>query len=439
MGKTLSLFSPMKFFVAYILFTMLLHYFGPWIYKDEMIWMVVAYMLVVVLLFCMGFHSVAKPLRNKIYKNDYMCRLNYKRFSFVSKFGLVLQFSFTVLLAVTAFSQGLISLDIIFNPGQIYIDALELGKEEGSSSLVTQITTLGMPIFYLSNAYMIFNYSKLTKTWRFWLIFTLIFQLLIGAVTKGAQKGFFDLFILVASVSYLRAYFNQKLFWRWIRYSCFLLLTVIIVFFIFQLSRLKAYDALDFSGFGPMSLAKDGLLFNIFGNSLGLMISLFILYLSQGYYGLSLSMQLPFEWTYGVGNSFALMSYTEQYLGIAGIEDKTYPFRMAAQFDWPAKMYWHTFFPWAASDLTFAGAAALMYVAGKVYARSLIDGLVYESPLGVCVFYLTTVFILYLPANNQLLQTRGMMIGFLTIFMIWLIFGSVFRGSFKRSLHVVSS
>lgn len=433
-----NLYSPMKFFVVYVLFTMLLHYFGPWEYLDEKIWSVVAYMLIVICLFYMGFSSVVKPLRGKkIYKNDYVCRLNFNRFSRVSKLGLVLQFSLTLLIAIQGVLQGQISLDSIINPGQVYINALDFGREEGAAvSLAAQINTLAMPIIYLSNAYMVFNFTKLPKFWRSALIFTLLFQLLVGAVTKGAQKGFFDLLILFASVSYLRIFFDQKLFLRWVRYSSVFLLLAVTIFFIFQLSRMAAYDALDYSGVYRMRLDRDGVFFNILGDRLGLSLALFISYLSQGYYGLSLTMQLPFEWTYGLGNSFALISYGEQYFGIYGITDNTYPARMDAQFDWPAKMYWHTFFPWVASDLTFAGAALLMYAVGRVTARSLIDGLVYESPLGICVFYFMTILIMYLPANNQLMQTRGMTIGFLIIFAVWLIFGPVFRrrrrGPFSR-------
>jgi hypothetical protein len=432
-NSTASLYYPMKFFIAYIFMTMLLHYFGPWVYSGEKIWLVVGYMVVVIVLFCVGYHSVVKPLRGKVIKNDYISQLNYKRFYLISKVGLMLQFFLTLIQAITGYSDGLISLSSITNPGQIYIDALELAKIGSSSSLVIQIKTLLMPVLYLSSAYLIFNYPKLSKEWRYGLIFTLVFQLIIGAVTKGAQKGFFDLLILVASVSYLRVYFDQNMFRRWLRYSLYFLFLAITIFFIFQISRLKAYDALGFTGYGMMSLDKDGLIFSIFGNSIGFTLSLFVLYLSQGYYGLSLAMQIPFEWTYGVGNSFALMSYADQYFGVYGIEDKTYPFRMAAEFDWPAKMYWHTFFPWAASDLTFVGAAGLMYLAGRVYARSMIDGLVYESPLGISVFYFMTTFILFLPANNQLMQTREMMLGFLAIFVSWLFFGSFFRRAKRLS------
>jgi hypothetical protein len=167
-------------------------------------------------------------------------------------------------------------------------------------------------------------------------------------------------------------------------------------------------------------------------------LSLFISYISQGYYGLSLTLQLPFEWSYGMGNSFAMTSYAEQYFGMSGIFEKTYPFRMENVFNWPAKMYWHTIFPWLASDITFPGALALMFFVGRGYARSLIDSVIYESPLGISAFYLLTILLLYLPANNQLMQAREMMIATVVLFFSWFIFGAKLRkGNLRKTPHTM--
>lgn len=427
-SQAFGIYAPMNFFVVYVIFTLVLHVVGPWEYKDEVLWEVVVYISIAMLFFVLGYRSIASRFVTKIYRDEAVCEKNYRRFIGIAKAGVVAQVLFTVLLAASDYADGRLSFEGLLNPGQAYIDALELNKDGGGSvSFVGQVKTIFSPWIYFSDAFLLFNYSRLGVRWRLILVFALAFQLLHGALIKAAQKGFFDLLIVFTSVGILRVYFDRVRFVKLIKYSLGFLFGVVAIFALFQLSRMDAYDALDYSGVDRMRLDRDGLLFSVLGNSLGLAASLFIGYLSQGYYGLSLCLQLPFEWTYGLGNSFALTSYAEQYIGVASVADNTYPSRMDAYFGWPAKMYWHTFFPWVASDLTFFGAIILMYLIGRGYARSFIDGVAFESPLGICVFYLLTTLMIYLPANNQLMQTREMMIGTLVLIFAWAVFGKKYR------------
>jgi hypothetical protein len=426
--QAFGVYAPMNFFVVYVIFTLILHVLGPWEYKDEVLWQVVIYISLAMLFFVLGYRSIAARYVKKIYRDEAICENNYRRLIGIAKTGLVLQILLNLLLAASDYADGRLSFEGLLNPGQAYIDALELNRDGGGTvSFVGQIKTLFSPWMYFADAFLLFNYSRISVRWRLILVFTLSFQLVHGALIKAAQKGFFDLFILFTSVGILRVYFDRARFIKLAKYSLAFLFGVVAIFALFQLSRMNAYDALDYSGVDRMKLDRDGLLFSILGDSLGLATSLFVGYLSQGYYGLSLCLQLPFEWTYGLGNSFALASYAEQYLGVASVADNTYPSRMEAYFGWPAKMYWHTFFPWVASDLTFIGAIILMYLIGRSYARSFIDGVVFESPLGICVFYFISTLMIYLPANNQLMQTREMMIGTLVLVITWLVFGKKFR------------
>lgn len=430
-SKAFSVYGPMNFFILYVAFTLVLHVIGPWDYKDEILWPVIIFMALAMLSFAIGYRHVATRYSKIIHRNQNACSENFRRFFGWAKVGVLVQIFLTALLAFSDFSDGRLSADGLFNPGQAYIDALDLNRDGGAVSLVGQIKTICSPFFYFADAFLLFNYTKINKRWRAILVFALFFQLSHGALTKAAQKGFFDLFILFAAIGILRVYFDRAKFVKLVKLSLVFLIGVVAVFALFQLSRMDAYDALDYSGVERMRLDREGGLFTLLGNHFGLAASLFIGYLSQGYYGLSLCLQLPFEWTYGLGNSFALTSYAEQYFGMTNIFDATYPSRMDAYFGWPAKMYWHTFFPWVASDLTFFGAVILMYPIGRGYAKSFIDGVVFENPLGICVFYFLSTLMIYLPANNQLMQTREMMIGTFVLVFLWVFFGKKYRGRFR--------
>ncbi len=424
---------PMKLAVAYIMVTLLLHMIGPWIYPNESLGAVFLYIGLVTALFCLGYNSFARHFRGALWKDRELSVSNFHTFSRVAKVGLAIQCFFVILLAASDFMQGNMSIRDILNPGQIYMSALDAGREGGIVSLTTQLRTLLSPLIYFSNVFLLLNYVKLVDRWKLLLISTLILQTTYDVLSKGAQKGVFDLLIMVTSLGILSSYSNPRIYRRLKRFVGFFLLTAISLFFIFQLSRLSAFNALDYSGVDQMQLDRNGIFFSVFGDSLGLGIALFISYLSQGYYGLSLALQLPFEWTGGIGNSFALMSYAEQYLGTVGIAERTYPFRMEYVFGWPARMYWHTFFPWVASDLTFVGAALLMYPIGRLYAKSLVESLVFDSPFAASIFYFLSILLLYLPANNQLMQTREMMIGFTVLITLWLAFGRFYRQSYRKS------
>lgn len=421
----LSVYGPLKVSVAYLAFTLFLHVFGPWTYKDEKLLPVFLFMLAAIAMFSLGYFSVARKWRGVIVRNERRCESNYRRYRNFAKFFLVVQLLLVTSSFVSDWMGGLLSLGSIFNPGQIYIDALDRARNDSSISIIGQISTLASPLFYFSTIFFIFNFTKTQRKWRILLVLTLLFQLFYDTLLKGAQKGVFDLAIMVVSVTFVTAFFNRVKYRALLRRGVGTLTGLIAIFIFFQLSRMDAYGVAYYAGNSIMVLDRDGLFSTLLGDTLGLGLALLIGYLSQGYYGLSLCLQLPFQWTFGIGNSFALTSYAEQYFGMYGVFEGTYPARMEAAFGWPAKMSWHTFFPWAASDITFPGTIILMFVIGRIFAKSMWDGIAKGSVLGVSIFYFIVTFIFYLPANNQLMQTRKMMIGFVVLLALWVVSGLI--------------
>lgn len=417
----LDVYGPLKASVAYLLFTLFLHVFGPWSYKDEKLIPVLLFMLAAISMFSLGYFSVARKWRGVIVRDEKRYESNYRRYRNFSKLCLLAQLILVLCSLVSGWLDGFFSIGSIFNPGQIYFDALERARNESEVSIVGKISTLASPILYFSSIFFIFNFARTSRAWRVLLILTMGLQLFYDTLLRGAQKGFFDLGIMVITVTFVAVFFSRERYRALIRKGLVIFAALVAIFIFFQLSRMDATGVVYYTGNGIMVLDRDGLIFTLLGDSLGLGLAMLINYLSQGYYGLSLCLQLPFEWTFGIGNSFALMSYAEQYLGMYGIFERTYPARMEAEFGWPAKMFWHTFFPWVASDITFPGAIILMFVIGRIFAKSLWDGIAKGSVLGASVFYFIATLIFYLPANNQLMQTRKMMIGFVGLLALWMI------------------
>jgi hypothetical protein len=128
-------------------------------------------------------------------------------------------------------------------------------------------------------------------------------------------------------------------------------------------------------------------------------------YVSHGYTGLALAMEIPFEWTYGIGWSKGLQVMVRDYLGGPDVFQKSYLVRNEATNDWPALFWWSTIFPWIASDTTFFGTVLVMLLVGFGIGRLWTDIIVSGDPLGFALLGQLFVLVFMFPANNALAQT----------------------------------
>jgi hypothetical protein len=128
-------------------------------------------------------------------------------------------------------------------------------------------------------------------------------------------------------------------------------------------------------------------------------------YVSHGYTGLALAMELPFEWTYGLGWSKGLQVMLRDYLGGPDLFDRSYLVRNEATNDWPALWWWSTIFPWIASDTTFFGTVLVMLVVGFAIGRLWTGIVISGDPLGFALLGQLFVLVFMFPANNALAQS----------------------------------
>jgi hypothetical protein len=83
-------------------------------------------------------------------------------------------------------------------------------------------------------------------------------------------------------------------------------------------------------------------------------------YLTQGYYAVYLGLKEPFVPTYGVGNSMFLQRQVVRLTGDSSLLDRPYPERIEAR-GWDAYGYWATIYSWIASDVTFPGTVVVVF------------------------------------------------------------------------------
>lgn len=143
-------------------------------------------------------------------------------------------------------------------------------------------------------------------------------------------------------------------------------------------------------------------------------------YPTHGYLGLAYNMESEFVWTRGRGATRALDSYLAQYRLGESVAAQTYPSRTEVATGWPAGMYWSTIYPWLASDLTFLGAAAFMFLVGWWMARWWWEATVQGRWLSLFLFSQMVVLLAYVPANHQLGLSRPNLITMVTLLGLYL-------------------
>jgi hypothetical protein len=129
---------------------------------------------------------------------------------------------------------------------------------------------------------------------------------------------------------------------------------------------------------------------------------------THGYFALGLALDKPFQPTWGIGNSFFLQTVEKRLTGQNRLGARSYPMRLQAEDDWSITEFWHTTYTWFASDVSFPGVVVLLFLLGRLFARTWLDAMRSDNPYAVGLFVLLITVLYYLPTNNIVLgQPEG--------------------------------
>ncbi|MEU4470489.1 hypothetical protein [Micromonospora sp. NPDC023888] len=147
-------------------------------------------------------------------------------------------------------------------------------------------------------------------------------------------------------------------------------------------------------------------------------IAAIIGYPTHGYLGLSYNLQVPFEWSRGLGSAPSAAIFAEQTFDVDLTEHPSFPDRTENEMGWPARMYWATIYPWLASDLTFPGAALFMGLVGWLFAGSWRAAVSSRRVIPSLIFAQLCILVVYVPANNQLGMAPESIVGMATLLVL---------------------
>lgn len=423
-------FAPWIAFVTYILFTMAINLFGPWVYPHYAWQIVVAFMLVFLL-----FGTLAYKLG--IDRSGSSANINMKKRASgenplaIAKFALL--FSCALLFMMTIERAGL--------GGAPDWQADPFAAMQSAYDDTTFVPTRSYWLYsYLAAIDVI---AKCLGPYYFrqlkWPFKLLVFgnyggTLLYVIFFDGNQKTIGDMIVYLGAVLAVRFSQEQIARRRGLTRSR---------------PRWKAMVAVAIGGVGAMYLLLKNLSTRLetwhwvpeaLGQGLAVanydhwLIQILpaqlrtggmaaFLYLSNGYLGLSLALRMPFEWSAGMGSSIAFRDSAARILGITTASyGAPYPERMIRAFGYDGYVNWVTIFPWLASDFTFVGAIAFMCVVIYFFAMAWHRAIEFGNWISVVFVAHFGILLVYVPSNNQLFQTRTSLVATCTIFLVWMMF-----------------
>ncbi|HEY4317556.1 MAG TPA: hypothetical protein VGN04_08135 [Herbaspirillum sp.] len=148
------------------------------------------------------------------------------------------------------------------------------------------------------------------------------------------------------------------------------------------------------------------------------LFSMGTIYLTQGYYGMSLSVDIPLQTTYGLGNSKFIVDALLKYQGI-DLAPRTFQQKINGQ--WSATGQWHSAYSQWANDVGFPGVAFVMLVLGFYACAIWSSALATHNAIAVCSIPLLATLIIFIPANNQVFNIFESLASFIVLFIAWVI------------------
>lgn len=432
-------YLPLNVYLAYSLFVLISLFVGPIEYDNIDYFVLISYVSAIVLLFSIGFvvgargecpHSSDFRERATPYKNQAIFFRTILILSVVS--ALVRWYTFLS-------SGGKISLDGI---GESYIKGYE-GYERGQASVdifyVLGIFDQAVAVLVLVSFF--YYYQVMGRTARVAFLFVVGTYLMINVIGTGKQKYLGDVVIFLFYCLAINLAARGRVF----TLSKFLSVSVgvMIVFALFVTILKQRYAAAGIDLYNIhekshqlITWNHDSLFFDLVSDEYVFPIGIFLFYFTNGLYGLYLSLTLPFEWTYFVGNSYSMGRVVEILLGANGaILERTYPYRVGEVYGWDFGK-WHSLFSWLASDITFTGVLFLSPVFAFIYARLWLQAIRGSNSFAGPLFIYLSMGLIFSFANNQIMHSLAGMMVLVILFIGWLSSGCrVRRHVHKRGLQ----
>lgn len=423
---------PIRIFIIYISCTLLLSFYGPMKYYNYDKLPVLIY--IVLFLFCLFCgYALANRYKIVLHKSNRLVNKNALNYQMIIERKILRFVSFSIVVALISISLEFIQI-LLENPSAFsfgsmasnYIslrEDLDLKSNYSFPVLFRFLTGFFRNVAVILSVYYWEKLRGKDKR-RFFLYLALLFM--VNIVAYGTQKFIGDLAIYLLIVFAVKKIeLLRKLDKKYIVFGILIIMVTILFFSYVQSQRyaligVTANNIVDRSG-GYQYFDTNHIIFRMLGEKNGLgLATILTAYLSAGYYGLSLCFKIPFEWTYGIGNSYFVSKLASVVFGLPNMYEDTYLSKLGEYYGRDGLRTWNTIFPWLASDFTFIGTLLIFIVVGYVWQTTWLEVIRYNNPVSLILFATISLGLIFVPANNQLFHGIDTYVSTLFIVIYWM-------------------
>ncbi|MEW6606915.1 MAG: hypothetical protein AB1414_05605 [bacterium] len=414
-----KLYLPLKIFIIYIVTTLLANFFGPWEYVQYNKIIVLGFMIIFSIFAIFGYHRGIESDVH-IYYSKRPIRFNYgfRALKILIVFMTILYFLIII--------EKTIVYGVSIAPNSSIFDILTTSY--GNKDFIFTYSFWLLSYIYIFDIFVkvlgIYFFNKLSFSFKALVLLNYALSLWHVIIFDGNQKMIGDMLIYFLIPIIIKLINSSKK----IKPKIFIISTLFAIlflgFFISNIgSRVERWnlsiETIDGRAFSNLEHPIVRMVPTDFKKP----VILFFNYFSNGYYGLYLSLNLPYESSMGMGSSFAFREIITRTFNISDSSySPTYGERINDVYGYDGYSNWISIFPWIASDFTFFGAILIVSFGVFLFARAWKYSIVNRDPVSIVVFAHLTIFIMYIPNNNQLLQTKQSLIATLFMFIIWVIY-----------------
>ena len=254
-----------------------------------------------------------------------------------------------------------------------------------------------------------------------------LFIIIIGYVARGTNIGVFRIvlaFLCFFYIKYIKKS-KEKSKKKKISSSKMLVLSVVGIVVVVQLfdkvmqSRggINLWET-SYYNIGGIGINKNSIFFSIVPLGFHQLVVALASYLTQGFYGMSLTLRVPWKPMFGLGSSMGLQNLLTGL--IPNLTSRTYQKRIEI-YGWDSYVQWHTMYSWIANDFSYIGVIFIMAVLGFLFAKVYKDCMNDNNPFAYLMLYYLVLMAVFLPCNNQVFQSTYVLFSFILVFVKWLL------------------
>jgi hypothetical protein len=403
---------PLLFFQVYLTATVVLFFWGPWPWEVRSPLTLAGYLLLSQVLIAIGYLAA---WRQVAWSFDQQEDEHGGGDEGVRVLAWALVASLLLLIPTSLSRTGSVLPDVLGalrDPGAAYNENQRRLSESNPFVLVEYVRMLLSPLLIGVLPLTVVYWRRLSTAVRMVCLGTILAGLSFYIAT-GTNKGLADFVVTLPWLIYVAAFSrHRKIHVNW--WAVGAIATVLLAAF---LQFFGAGQALREGGVGEFGVFETGdgkgWLFaddlhpvsQLLSDSNRIIFESLTRYLGQGYYALSMSLELEGGQTLGLGHSMFLARNADAVFATDHFTTASIPAMLEERTGWGVGALWHSIYPWLASDFTFLGAlvvlAVFAWLLGLAWGRALLA----KDPYWVVFLYLLIILFFYIPANNQVFQT----------------------------------